>query len=94
MPVPALAPWLLTIAAPIAKEVLIKLGFAVVSYAAVSTSLHYALDMAKGSFVGADSRAVGLIATAGFFEAMSIIGGAALAAVALQQVKKLQFVGT
>jgi hypothetical protein len=78
------------ISVPIAKRVMIGLGFGVVSYAAVTAALNQALGAAKAAMAGIGGEAVSLIAMAGVNTAASIIAGALVARVAMDALKKLE----
>lgn len=88
----ALGTWLVSLAGPIIRRMMLALGFGVVSYAAVSTALTAALGAAKAAFAGMGSDTLAFVAMAGFPTALSVIAGALVARVALQAVKKLELV--
>ena len=89
-----LGTFLASIAAPIAKRVMIALGFGVVSYAAMTAALNAALSAAKSAWAGLAGfpEALQLIQMAGVNTAGSIIAGALVARVALQSLKKFELV--
>lgn len=89
-----LGTFLASLAGPLAKRVMLALGFGVVSYAAMTAALNQALSAAKGAWAGLAGfpEAMSLIQMAGVTSAASIIAGALVARVALQSLKKLEMV--
>lgn len=85
-----LGTFLVALAGPIAKKVMISLGFGVVSYAAVSVALAAVLSEAKNAWGGLGGEALALIQMAGIGVAASIYAGALTARLALQTLKKLE----
>lgn len=85
--------FLMAIAGPVAKKVMVALGVGILSYAAVSAALTAALSAAKsawGAFGGgAFSEALSLVQMAGVPTAASIFAGALIANVALEFGKRL-----
>lgn len=82
--------WLVSLAGPIIKKILITLGIGLVSYAALSVALNQAISSAKAAWGGLGGDSLGLIQLAGVPDAISIVVGAVLARVAMQSVNKLQ----
>lgn len=82
--------FLAAIAGPIAKKVLIALGFGVASYAAVATALSAALGAARSAYGGMSGDVLALVDLAGVGVAASILAGALTARVSLQVLKKLE----
>jgi len=82
--------FLAAVAGPIAKKVLVSLGFGIASYAAVSAGLGMVLASAKGAWGGLGGDALALIQMAGVSVAASIYAGALTARVSLQVLKKLE----
>jgi len=83
------ATWLMGLAGSLAARVLLSLGFGIISYAAVATALSAALGAAKASIGGMVPDVANLIGLAGFFTALSIIAGGAVASVSLLTLKRL-----
>jgi len=87
-----LGTFLLAIAGPIAKRLLVSLGFGIVSYAAVGTALTQVLSAAKNAWGGLAAEPLAIIQIAGINTAVSIVAGALVAKVGLNSLKKLQLV--
>lgn len=85
---------IISLAAPVLKRILTTLGIGLVSYAAMSAALNNALNAAKGAWAGLSGfpEALALIQIAGVNTAASIIAGALITRLALQSLKKLDFV--
>lgn len=81
--------FLAALAGPIAKRVLVALGFGIISYAAVSAALTAALSAAKAAWSGLTGDTLGLIQMAGVNTAASILAGALIARVSLGVTSKL-----
>ncbi|HYP84398.1 DUF2523 family protein [Variovorax sp.] len=84
--------FLMAVAGPLARKVLVSLGFGLVTYAAVSAALAAALDAAKAAWAGLAGEALALIQIAGINTAASILAGALVARVALQMTKRIGLV--
>lgn len=82
--------FLAAIAGPIAKKILIALGFGIASYAAVATALAAALGAARSAYGGMSGDVLLLVDLAGVGVAASILAGALTARVSLQVLKKLE----
>lgn len=78
------------IAGPLVKRALTALGMGVVSYAAVSTALTYALDAAKTAWSGIGGETLAIMQIAGVNTVASIYAGALTARVSLLVLKRLQ----
>jgi len=87
---PAIGTWLVGLAGPFIRKVLLSLGVGVVSYAAVSAALAAVLSSAKTAWGGLAGDALALIQMAGVNTAASILAGALPARVALQVVKRFE----
>lgn len=82
--------WLLALAGPVARRVMISLGLAVVTYTGVSTAVNGILANAKAAWTGSLSADVlNLVAMAGINTALSILAGACIARVSLVAMKRL-----
>lgn len=82
--------WLVSLAAPAVRQILLSIGMGVVSYAAISTVLNNALGAAKGSFAGMSGDIAALMHLAGAGEALSIIAGGMIAKVAATSLKRIE----
>lgn len=90
---PTFAAFLAGMAAPLAKRVLVALGFGFVSYAAISALINTAISSAKTAWGGLGGDTLSMIQLAGINTAMAIICGALVARAAIAAVKRLQLVG-
>ena len=82
--------FLMAIAGPLARQVLISLGFAMVTYVCVDTAVNSLLSQARAAWTGAFlGDAAQLIAMAGVNTALSILAGAIAARVTMITLKKL-----
>lgn len=86
----ALGTWLVSLAGPLIRKMLMSLGIGVASYAAISTALNAALDQAKSAWSGLGGDSLALIQIAGISTALSIIAGGVVARVGLMALKKLE----
>lgn len=84
----SIAAWLGALAWPLVSRVLLALGLGTVTYIGLSAAVNGALSAAKGVIGGLASEVAGLLALAGFFEALSIGAGAIIATVAFSVAKK------
>lgn len=84
----ALGSWLVALAAPAVRQVLLSLGIGLVSYAALSSVLTDLLSQAKSYFSGMPSDLSGLVGLMGGGEILSIVAGGMIARTALAAVKK------
>lgn len=76
----ALAPFL----GPLARELLIRLGFAVVTYEALDSSLDWLKSQAVGSLLGLPPQVLGMLSVMKVGTAISIVTSAMVARVASQ----------
>lgn len=83
------AAWLLGLALPLARKVLVGLGFGLVTYAGVSAGLDGIVAQVQASFGGLSGSVVQILALGGVFRAMSILVGALVAYVGWSMVSKL-----
>jgi len=86
----ALGTWLVSLAGPIVRKMMISLGIGVASYAAISTALNSALSQAQSAWAGITGDVLSLIQLAGCGTALSIVAGALVARVAMMSLKKLE----
>lgn len=85
-----IAAFLMALVGPVAKRVLLSLGFGLVSYAAIATAVNSLLGSAKSAWGGMTGDVLSLVQLSGANTAVSIIAGAIVAKVALMAVTKLQ----
>jgi hypothetical protein len=82
--------FLLALAGPLAKQVLIALGFSIATYTGVSIAVDALLSQAKANWAGTFSADVAnLIAMAGANTALSILAGALIGRVSMMAMKRL-----
>jgi len=82
--------FLLTMAGPLAKRVMVALGLSIVTYAGVGAAVDGLLSSAKAEWSGGQLAGVAdLVAMAGANTALSIIAGAIVARVSLLALKRL-----
>lgn len=81
--------FLMALVAPITRQVLISLGFAVVTYAGVDLALQTGFDLVRSHFSGFTGVAAGIVALSGVGQAMGIIAGGIVARVSMSQLKRL-----
>ena len=84
--------WLVSLAGPAAKKILMSLGMGVVSYGAISVALNSALDAARNAWGGFSGDALSIVQLAGVGEGMSILAGAMIARVSVMALNKLEIV--
>lgn len=78
------------VAGPIAKRVMVSLGFGIVTMTGVTLAVQSAVNSAKAAFGGITGVVADLVAIAGFFSAASILAGGLVAAASMMVVKKFQ----
>lgn len=84
-----IAAWLALLVGPLARRVVVALGFGLVTYVGLDAALAAALDAARASSNGLAALPAALIAIAGFNTAFGIIAGALSARLAFVQLKRL-----
>lgn len=82
--------FLVGLAGPAIRKILLSLGIGLVSYAALTTALNSALSSAKSSWGGMTGDVAGLVQLSGAGECLSIIAGAMIARVAMLAVKRFE----
>ena len=87
-----LGTFLVALAGPIAKKVMVSLGVGVVSYAAITAALTAVLSSAKSAWGGLGGDALALIEMAGVGVAASIFAGALMARVSMQVLKRFELI--
>lgn len=86
----ALGTWLVSLAGPAIRKMLLSLGIGIASYAAITTALTAALGAAKTAWSGFGGDSLAIVQMSGISQAMSIIAGALVARVSLMVMKKLE----
>lgn len=84
----SIAAWLGALAWPLVSRVILAMGLGTVTYLGLSAAVNGALSAAKGVLGGLSADVAGLLALAGFFEALSIGAGAIVASIAFSVAKK------
>jgi len=82
--------WLVALAGPIARRVLLSLGLGVVTYVGLDLALSAALSSAKSSLGALPADIAALLAIAGVNTAASILAGALTARVAMIALKRFE----
>lgn len=82
--------WLVALAGPIARRVLLSLGLGVVTYVGLDVALSAALSSAKASLGALPADIAALLAIAGVNTAASILAGALTARVAMIALKRFE----
>lgn len=84
-----MASFLMALIGPLAKKLLISLGFALVSYAALISAVNAAISAVKSSYSGISVDVLSLIELAAVDNGIGIILGAVVARVAFTYTTKL-----
>ncbi|SDP38556.1 Protein of unknown function [Ralstonia sp. 25mfcol4.1] len=85
----ALAPFLMALAGPLARQVLLSLGIGLITFVGVDTAVTSALAAAKGYMGQITADYAAILARAGLFTAMSIIAGGISARVSMMILKRM-----
>ena len=88
-----LAAWILLIAVPVAKQVLVGLGIGFVTYAGISTLLDSAVSSVQTNFTGMGGDMLGLIQLSGSIEAIGIMMGGISARLLMMSLTKFRLSG-
>lgn len=83
------AAWMMALAAPVAIRALAALGIGAVTYVGADAALRGLLDQVQTSLGGITGELAGLLGLAGLFQAVSIIGGGMVSALAWSQLTRL-----
>lgn len=81
------------LAGPLAKRVVVALGFGVVSIVGVRAAIDAAMASVAGAFGGMGAEVGALVARAGFFQAVSIVMGGVVGGLVFMQMKRLGLLG-
>lgn len=84
--------FLAAIAGPIAKRVMISLGFGIVTMLGLQAAITAALNAAKAAFAQITGEVLQIVALSGFFSAVSIIAGGLVAAGTMIVAKRLALI--
>lgn len=87
-----LGAWLVSIAWPVARQVLTQLGVSFVTYSAVSAGVDSLIASARNSYSQGDADALQFLAIAGIPTALGIIAGGITARLTGQIVTKLRVI--
>ena len=87
---PTLAAFLLAITSSIVKRALTAIGFAILSYATISTIMGYLTSAITTSYTGMSTTILSLLNLAGAGQALGIMIAAFSARAALMSIKKLR----
>lgn len=85
----SLAAVLMSLASPIAKQVLLSLGLGVITYAGMSTALNAITTLIQSNLSGMPSAVAALMGLAGAGHALGIIAGAVAYRIGLQVTKRI-----
>lgn len=85
----SVAALLVGIASPVARQVLVALGFGFVTYVGLDTAITGAMNAAKASYGNIAAFPAAIIAMSGMNTAMGIVAGAIVARLSFVQLKKL-----
>ncbi|MDO5102399.1 MAG: DUF2523 family protein [Lautropia sp.] len=83
------AAWMLALAAPVAIRALAAIGIGAVTYVGADAALRSLLDQVQSNMAGITSELAGLLGLAGLYQAVSIIGGGMVSALAWSQLTRL-----
>lgn len=83
-----LGTWLLALATPLARQVLVALGIGVVTFTGVDAALGAALDAVRANLGAIEANVAAVLAMAGFFTAVSIVAGGLSAGVSMMLLKR------
>lgn len=84
--------WLMALASPIARQILISLGIGVVTFVGLDTALAAALAAAKQALGGLPGDTINILGLGGVFQACSILAGGLTARVSLALVKQFRVI--
>lgn len=82
--------FLLALAGPLAKQVMIALGFGIVSYVGIDLAVGALLDQARAGWGGMAADVAAYVALSGANTGLSILAGAIVARVSLIPLKRLK----
>ena len=85
----ALAPFLMALIGPLARQALIALGIGLITYVGVDTAVTAALTAAKSNLGQITGSVAAILARGGLFTAMSILAGGISARLSLMVLKRM-----
>ncbi|MBN8504877.1 MAG: DUF2523 domain-containing protein [Burkholderiales bacterium] len=85
-----LGTWLVALASPIARQVLLALGIGVVSFAGIDAVVGQLLGAAKTAWSGLPGAVAAYVAVSGVNTGLALVGGAITARLALIPLKSLR----
>ncbi|MDO5055938.1 MAG: DUF2523 domain-containing protein [Lautropia sp.] len=83
------AAWMLALAAPVAIKALAALGIGAVTYVGADAALHGLLDQVQAAMGGISGELAGVLGLAGLYQAVSIVSGGMVSALAWSQLTRL-----
>lgn len=83
---------MVALASPVARSVLVALGFAVVTYEGASMALDMLIDQAIANWTGLPADVTQYLAMAGVHDGLALVSGSLSARVALWSAKALELV--
>lgn len=84
------APWLVAMAGPVARQILLSLGIGVVTFAGLSTAVTALINQSSSSINSLPVQAAQLFGLAGGFEALSLIAGGIMFRVSMMSLKRFK----
>jgi hypothetical protein len=91
MAIPLLGAFLVNLAVPAVRSILMHFGVGVLSFAALTTAVTFVLNQAKTSWGGLSSDVINILQLAGSSTALSIIAGALITRTSIAAMKKFGF---
>lgn len=83
------AAWIMALVGPVAIKALAALGIGAVTYVGADAALRGLLDQVQSSMAGMTGELAGLLGLAGLYQAVSIISGGMVSALAWSQLTRL-----
>lgn len=80
--------WLVALAGPIARQVLVSLGIGVITFVGLDTGVSAALASAKSNLTGMSVDVASVVALGGGFTALSVIAGGITAGISMIALKR------
>ncbi|WP_423200317.1 DUF2523 family protein [Cupriavidus sp. H19C3] len=81
--------FLMALAAPLARQVLVSLGIGLITYVGLDTAVSGALAAAKSSLGQMPASVAAILARGGIFTAMSIVAGGITARMSMMVLKRM-----
>lgn len=83
------AAWIMALVGPVAIKALAALGIGAVTYVGADAALRGLLDQVQSSMAGMTGELAGLLGLAGLYQAVSIVSGGMVSALAWSQLTRL-----